>query len=107
MTTMIAPDQTHTARPMNEQELAVVRILRARFHMVDSFAYEGPPIDFNMVAVEIVRQLISDAAFNVLVGGNKPTVQINIPGHCQCSNDTRLIKYGGNGPICQTCWLPA
>lgn len=104
---MIVPDLTHQAREMSPQELEVARILRARFHMVDSFVYEGLPVDFNMVAVEIVRQLITDAAFNILVGGDKPTVQINLQRWCSCVPEIKLVKYGGHGAICQMCGLPA
>jgi hypothetical protein len=59
-------DEARAARPMTDVEVKVRDILKRRFWMVDTFAYEGTPVAFESVACEIVRELATDMAFAVL-----------------------------------------
>lgn len=94
---------------MTVQEQIVAQILRQHFHMVDSFAYEGPPVDFDKTACDIIRELAAYVAFDILTGADKPTVQINLPhpGHCECGPILQVVRHEfGRGHICQRCGCP-
>lgn len=58
---------TDAFRPLTEQEMKVEAYLRKALADVDHIGYEGPFIAYASMAVDIVRLLVSDAAFKALL----------------------------------------
>lgn len=92
---------------MSRQEQKVAQILRRHMDNHDIPLSRSGREAINVMAVDIVRELASDAAFDILTGGDKPTIQIN-PGiryRCECADP--VVMMGGRGAVCQLCGLPA
>lgn len=100
------------SRAMTEQEKTVARILRHHFHFVEGFAWEHPPVEIDKVACQIVRELITDAAFGILVGDDKRTYDASnaasiFRNYCTCPPDVQLLRCDAHGKRCMHCGLPA
>lgn len=94
---------------MTRQELKVAEILRRNFHFVEGFAWEGPTVDINKVACDMVRELAADAAFDLLTGADQPTIKIN-PASFQrfnrCNCPDPVERCDDKGCRCTLCGYP-
>lgn len=90
---------------MSELEYKLAKIIKANLRM------EHQGLDVEELAIKIVRELSIDKAFDILTGGNKPTIQINEqlssfhrPYRCRC--DSPVEKCDPLGCHCTLCGFP-